>query len=81
MVELSSKSICKRNDADDSLVVFVPAKVAATVLLPHVSDTTRMARRSTPTRLLPRPLRHKGSFGWNWDGSKLHGNWAVPFQS
>merc|ERR1711964_474582 len=39
--------------------VSAPVKVAATVLLLLVSDTTRMERRSTPTRLLLRPPRHK----------------------
>jgi len=40
-------------------------KDVVTVLLPQESATTRMERRSTPTRLLPRPLRLRGlCMGW-----------------
>lgn len=45
--------------ADDSLTVYVPAKDAAIVLLLLAFDITRMERRSTPTRLLLRLLKHK----------------------
>ena len=42
-----------------SIIVFDPVKDVATVLLPHVSASTRMERRSTQTRPLLRLPRHK----------------------
>jgi len=60
--------------ADNSLTGSVPVKVAATEHPRQESDTIRMERRSTPTRLLPRLLRHKGSFGRSGMGVKSHWN-------
>lgn len=53
--------------ADNFLTVSAPSRVAATVLHHHVFASTRTERRSTLTRLVPRPPRLKW-FGW--DGVK-----------
>ena len=50
--------------ANNSLTVSVPVKAAETEHRHLAFATTRMERRSTPTRLLPRPLRHRYFSGW-----------------
>lgn len=53
-------SIFRYRRANNSLTVSDPAKVAATAHHLLVFVTTRTERRSTQTKLPPRPLKHKG---------------------
>jgi len=58
------------------LSVSDPARVAATVLLPHVSVTTRMERRSTQIRLPRKLLRLKDQEKSSDEAASIRGSLA-----